>query len=267
MFDRFILASDLTRIQKQLGIAKLVCQNPYTPSYNIGYDDTSFVISNYQTKELEQFKFGLKVGNETNYFVRAEGKRNMNDDPQYSGSNAIFLIPEYSRIIRSQRCLVLADAFVVGIKDNAPHLIYMRNKQRPFAFAGIWNKTINEETGDSIYSFAIITTTTNSLLAQLGYKRMPIILNYRSFNSWINPSTSLSKILSMLHPYSANSMNTYPISTRIIDRTVNEKLLVSPLRFSVNKDPIEINSVKSARRNKFSQADKQTLGERINISN
>lgn len=103
MFDRFILASDLARIQKQLGIAKLVCHKPYVPSFNTGFEDASFVISNYQTKELEPYKFGLKIGNQTNYFVRAEGKRNLCDDPQYSGSNAIFLIPEYSKLIRFQR--------------------------------------------------------------------------------------------------------------------------------------------------------------------
>src|SRR5690554_5949551 len=100
MLDRFLLVSDLKRIQSQLGIAKINCSSPYIPSYNIGFNDYAYVISNYQTKELQPFKFGLKGIGETKYFVRAEGKRNLNDDPNYSGSNGIFLMPEYRKIIR-----------------------------------------------------------------------------------------------------------------------------------------------------------------------
>lgn len=177
MFDRFLLISDLKRIQSQLGIAKISCSSPYIPSYNIGFNDYAYVIANYQTKELQPFKFGLEGIGQTKYFIRAEGKRNPKDDPMYSGSNAIFLLPEFNKSIRFKRCLVLADGFVVGLDNNTPQLIYLRNRQRPFAFAGIWNKTMNEDTGEPEYSFGIITTTANSLLAGMGYKRMPVILD------------------------------------------------------------------------------------------
>jgi len=70
-------------------------------------------LANYQTKELQPFKFGLNGIGNAKYFVRAEGKRNINDDPKYSGSNAIFLMPQFSKIIRSQRCLVVAGALVI----------------------------------------------------------------------------------------------------------------------------------------------------------
>jgi hypothetical protein len=36
---------------------------------------------------------------------------------------------------------------------------------------------MNEDTGEPEYSFGIITTTANSLLAGMGYKRMPVILD------------------------------------------------------------------------------------------
>jgi putative SOS response-associated peptidase YedK len=265
MFDRYLLVSDIKRIQSQLGIAKIPCSSPYIPSYNIGFDDEAYVMANYQTKEMEPFKFGLKGIGETKYFVRAEGKRNLNDDPRYSGSNAIFLMPEFSKIIRSQRCLVLADAFVVGLDNNAPQLIYMRDKQRPFAFAGIWNKTINESV-EPEYSFAIITTTSNSLLAGFGLKRMPVILNDSYFNRWINPSAPLGEILSMLYPCPTDKMNAYPISSRIADKSLNNKSLVKPVGKSMFEENIgvEIKNWGWRRKNNFS-TDQTSWGERRNL--
>ena len=35
-------------------------------------------------------------------------------------------------------------------------MVYLRDKKRPFAYAGIWNKTNDEATGENVYSFAII---------------------------------------------------------------------------------------------------------------
>ena len=229
MFDRYLLFSDLNRIQSKLGVAKITCSSPYIPTYNIGFGDNVYVISNYQTKELQQFKFGLKcIGDDIKYFIRAEGKRNINDDPNYSGSNAIFLIPGFNKIIRSQRTLVLADAFVVGIGNNAPRLIYLRDRQRPFAFAGLWFKNMSVDGDEPEHSFAIITTVSNSLLAGFGLKRMPMILDNEQYNRWLNPSTPLGEVLSMLCPYPTNKMNAYPISPRIADRTLNDKSLVTP---------------------------------------
>ncbi len=74
MFDRYLLFSDLNRIQAKLGISKITCSSAYHSSYNIGFDGYAFVIANYQTKELHPFKFGLKgIGDDMKYFVRAEG--------------------------------------------------------------------------------------------------------------------------------------------------------------------------------------------------
>lgn len=263
MFDRYLLVSDIKRIQSQLGISKITCSSPYIPSYNIGCGDNAYVIANYQTKQLEPFKFGLEGIGQTKYFVRAEGKRNLNDDPKYSGSNAIFLMPEFNKIIRSQRCLVLADAFVVGIGNQAPQLIYMQNRQRPFAFAGIWNKTINEDSQPE-YSFAIITVTSNSLLAVFGLKRMPVILDNENINRWINPSASLGEILSMLFAYPPEKMNSYPISCRIADKSINDKSLVKPDGKPLLKEEPGFRMMKIERKSKSNISDKPTLGERRN---
>jgi putative SOS response-associated peptidase YedK len=232
MFDRFILASNFKRITERFNMASLVDADEYKPSYNHSTNDKCYVITNYQTKEILQFEFGIKVlhNNQTEsvMFVRAEGNRNINDDPNYKGSKAIFLQPEFMNIIRQQRCLVLADAFVVGIEKENPFLVYLRYKRRPFAFAGIWNNYFDADTNKEVTSFAVITVPANKLLHQLGYRRMPVILHQHYESSYIRTSTQLSEILSMLDPFPYNLMNAFPITNKIADKTINDFSLVQP---------------------------------------
>src|SRR5665811_143605 len=132
MFERFVLASNFNRISTRFDMAKLADSSTYNPSYNLSPGNNSHVIINYQTKVIEQAVFGLKGLSckipESLPFVRAEGKRNLSNDPYYTGSKAIFLQPEFKNLIRNQRCLVIADAFIIGIESNNPHLVYLRDK-------------------------------------------------------------------------------------------------------------------------------------------
>ncbi len=234
MFERFILASNFKRIESRFSMAKIPESNTYIPSYNILPADKTYVITNPQTKLIAQFEFGLKgLGNKYPNalpFVRAEGDRNLNNDPNYTGAKAIFLRPEFRTIIRTQRCLVLADAFVIGMgNNNPPYLVYLRNKKRPFAFAGIWNKTIDVETGVEIFSFAIITTTANLLIAKLGLKRMPVILHIEYENRWLRPSSELFEILNMLAAYPTDLMNAYPLANKILAEDQYSVASVQPI--------------------------------------
>ena len=186
-------------------------------------------------------------------FVRAEGNRNINDDPFYTGSKAIFLQPELQTIIRTQRCLVLADAFVVNMEN--PHLVYMRNKKRPFAFAGVWSK--NE---DGCLSFAIITVPSNELLYRLGIKRMPVILRQEYETLWIRPSTQLSEVLGMLNPYPTQLMNAYPVATTNTENK-NDISLIKPTGNPIIKEPLYVRFKKVKEERDYSNL--PTLGERV----
>jgi putative SOS response-associated peptidase YedK len=195
-------------------------------------------------------------------FIRAEGDRNAEDNSTYKGSKAIFLKPEFNRLIRYQRCLVLADAFVVGIDKNKPHLVYLRDKKRPFAFAGIWDRVKDKSSGEVTHSFAIITTTANLLISKLGLKRMPVILINEDESTWLRTSAQLSDILIMLSPYPANLMNAYLIGDKINDKTLNEISLIQPIGKPVIKEFIYTRTKKPKRENSFMNI---TLADRMGI--
>jgi putative SOS response-associated peptidase YedK len=260
MFERFVLASNYDRIRQKYDMASLPEGEEFLPSYNITMDAYSYVVKyeltinpealdmplkmrnfykeKVPTCAIRSFKFGLQgVERDTKYFIRSEGDRNLNNDPNYTGSKAIFLNHKYKRIIREQRCLVIADAFIIGI-DTKPYLVYLKDKKRPFGFAGLWNATTDAK-GQETHSFGILTTVANPLLRKLGYDRMPVIIREQNERRWLSKSTELSQVLSMLNPYPHHLMNAYPISDKINDSQNNDMSFIQPIGSRIYTERIE----------------------------
>ncbi len=260
MFDRFVLASNYERIRKKFNITSLPDGQNYVPSCNIAPNDNSWVIileqplnpeaiagppdvqaalsERRQAQVIRSFKFGLEgIEKGTKYFIRSEGERNLQNDPHYSGSKAIFLNNKYKRIIRGQRCLVLADAFIINL-DKKPYLVYLRDHQRPFVMAGIYNET-QDKNGIKSYSFGILTTVSNPLIRKLGNDRMPVIIPENRVKSWLSKKTPLSYVLSMLTPYPYEQMNAYEISEKIKDTANNDLSVIQPIGERLYSEKIE----------------------------
>lgn len=216
-------------------------------NYNISPGQYAPVITNVNPHEIQLFKFGLTpfwAKSEMNLFnARAEGDYNQEDNPGSSVAKGIILKKAFRKPIRSQRCIVIASAFIEGplsLGLSQPYLIYLRNHQNPFAIAGIWDTWLNPKTGFPENSFSIITTTANSLLRQIGNPRMPVILSDSEAKRWINSGTELSRITSMLNHYDSKLMNAYPIDPRIKDPAANDKQLLHPTgnRLLVEEKPV-----------------------------
>ena len=205
MFESFILASSLQRIAR-FNVAQFP-EPGYTPSYNIRPGDSTMVIVQGESHRFRQFRFGLQRDDQVQAFVRAEGNKNPDDDPGYSGSKAIFLMPEYRKLIRFRRCMIPADAFIVKKSPDCWYLVFLQNKRRPFAFAGICT-----EDSEGEGSFAVITVPANALLVGLGQKRMPVILHAGDEGRWLKDETPLSGILQSLCICPAGQMNAYPVA-------------------------------------------------------
>ena len=161
--------------------------------------------------------------------ARAEGDKNMKNDPAYNGSKAIFLQSAFRKPMQSQRCLIIADAYYEWSDRKKPFLVYLQNRNRPFAFAGIYDRWTNPESKEIVESFAIITTVANSLLRSIGVQRMPVILSRSSELQWIKASNHLSDVLRLLNPYPAEKMNAYPVSGMVNMEGVNDPVMLNPI--------------------------------------
>jgi putative SOS response-associated peptidase YedK len=91
------------------------------------------------------------------------------------------------------RCLILADGFYewqwlddLG-KKKQKYLIHLPNNQA-FAFAGIYSKWIDKQTGELLNTYSIVTTEAQGLMLNIhnSKKRMPVILNPENEQDWLN---------------------------------------------------------------------------------
>ena len=234
MCGRYIVVQKIEAIEQRFNV-KAPEGLGYEPSFNVAPGKYAPVITNENPRELKLFRFGL-----TPFWAkkpmmlinaRSEGDHNKENDPAYHGSKGIITKPSFRKPIRSQRCLIIADAFIEGTtkeKLSKPYLVYLRNKNRPFAFAGIWDAWKDNGNNELIYSFAIITTVANSLLQKIPHHRSPVILDRRDERTWLDTDAPLTDITSMLKPYAGELMNAYPISTAIKNPRNDSKENIQP---------------------------------------
>lgn len=232
MCKKFILVSDLETIENRFNVRLETNILAIPKMYSISCGDSSYVITSQDPNVLQIFNFGMTPSYSTEPLnlinARAEGDKNLSNDPSYNGSKSIFLKPAFMKPIQSQRCIVIADAYYEWSGQNKPYLVYFQNKNRPFSFAGIYDCWKNPETGEIIYSYAIITTTANNMLQCIGVKRMPVILSRSNELQWIKSSNHLSDVLRLLVPYPSEKMNAYPVSDIVNIQGVNDPSMVKP---------------------------------------
>jgi putative SOS response-associated peptidase YedK len=233
MCGRYVIISKVKSVEKQFQAS---ANFQWKPNYNLSAGQLAPVITSEKPQEIQAFHFGFTPSwsRKQTWVInaRAEGDHNPNNEPNFRGSKGIIKKPFFRKSIRSKRCLVIADAFIEGTtkeKLKKPFLVYMRNKERPFAFGGVYDEWVNSETGEILKSFAIITCPPNSLMQKIPHHRMPVIIPLKFYKHYLNPNADLSEITALLEPYTAQKMNAYPIDASISKIKTNEAAALKPL--------------------------------------
>ena len=137
--------------------------------------------------------------------------------------------PAFREAFRHRRCLIPADGFFEwkrGAKPKQPYYLRLKD-DRPFAFAGLWERW--RKGGLVIESCAIITTDANELVAPL-HDRMPVILDARDYNPWLDPRVDDSEKLGrLLRPYPAERMTAYPVSMAVNSALHDAQECIAPV--------------------------------------
>ena len=169
---------------------------------------------------IELFTWGL-IPAWTGDMTQADKMRAMTLNAR---SETAFEKPSFRKSITYQRCLIPADGFfewqTIGDK-KIPWFIKIRDTEI-FSFGGIWEKW-NAPEGDTMFTFSILTTDANVLMANIhnSKKRMPLILHPEDENNWLDPGLSKEVIQQMLVPYPESEMSAWTISKMITTRGVN----------------------------------------------
>ena len=126
--------------------------------------------------------------------------------------------PAYERAFRRHRCLVPAEGFYEWQRRGSrkqPMFIHRRDGE-PMAFAGLWAAWRDEASDtDWLRSCAIVTTNANNTLAPL-HDRMPVVLEERDWDGWLDPDTGdVDALARLLQPASDDLLVAYPVGTAV----------------------------------------------------
>ncbi len=126
-----------------------------------------------------------------------------------------------------RRCLVLSSGFyewqhIFPLGKNGkplktatkiPYFIQVKN-QPIFFMAGIWQSWTDKDSGETVDTFAIVTTAANNLMAQIhnSKKRMPVILPETLAIEWLQKDLPAQRITEIAgYSFPAKEMEAYTI--------------------------------------------------------
>jgi putative SOS response-associated peptidase YedK len=221
MCGRYLRRSDKQRIAEAFHLGRLPENFILPPDFNIAPATFQPVIRLHRDtgeREIVMMRWGLVP-----YFARSaaefKGFSTINAKAETVARNGMWKAPFAKR-----RCLVPADGFYEWLKveptpgsrgkpQKKPFAYTLRNDE-PFAFAGLWDAWKDPVTGDWLQTFAIITTEANELTGEV-HDRMPVILQPRDYNRWLERGEAQTPPLDLLRPYPAEGMTACPANAAV----------------------------------------------------
>lgn len=195
----------------------------FRPVYNAAPTQYLPVITNKDKNKIQFFKWGLipfwaKEKPMGNYLINCRVETMAEK-------------PSFRNLASRKRCLVISDGFYEWKKDRKrkiPYCIKLKNNEL-FSFAGLWD-TWKDKSGENIYSFTIITTRPNELIAPI-HDRMPVILTPENEQLWISNELNIKNLLPVLTPYDSDKMTAYTVSTMVNTPENNFKEILEPFNY------------------------------------
>jgi len=125
--------------------------------------------------------------------------------------------PSFREPFRQKRCIIPANGFYEWKQDGKHKMPFWIHPKDDgfFAFAGLWDQWLDNQTGEIITSTAIITTEPNELMKDI-HDRMPVILKPDDWKLWLDRDVQESAaVMPLLTPYSSDLMEAFEVSTYV----------------------------------------------------
>ncbi len=197
-----------------------VYEELYRPSYNCAPSQKLPVISNDDQANLSFFKWGLIP-----FWAK---------DPKigYKMINAkaetIMQKPSFKNSFKRKRCLVISNGFYEWKKEKhgkIPFRIFLKD-EKLFSFAGIWDEWKDSE-NRPVRTFSILTIKPNKLMEMI-HNRMPVILEAKDEQSWLNEEKP-EEVVKLLKPFPPEKMEAYKISSLVNSPRNDSGEIINPI--------------------------------------
>lgn len=228
MCGRFLLTSPIEALRRMFGVDSGL---NIPARYNIAPTQVTVVLrpTGDGGKELVLLRWGLVPSWAKDLSI---GSKLI-----HARSDGVATKPSFRAAFRQRRCLVPADGFYEwsekagppGKQARKPPYLIKRTDGAPFTLAGLWERW--NSGGETIETFALITTDANATLGTI-HHRMPVIIAEADRAAWLDPANKDAEAL--LKPAPDDAMTAIPISTRVNNVRNDDPSLIEPA-----VDPVE----------------------------
>lgn len=139
--------------------------------------------------------------------------------------------PAFRAAFKYRRCIIPVDGFYEWHKSaesrtKTPYWIHRRDR-KPFALAGLW-ETWDKSGAGPLETCTILTTHANAMMGML-HDRMPVILEERDFDQWLNTEPKDSaRLQELFHPAPDDYLEAWPVSTAVNSPAHQGETLIEP---------------------------------------
>jgi putative SOS response-associated peptidase YedK len=203
MCGRFTITADGETIRGEFGLPDMPFD--YRPRYNVApLQDVLAIVHDGEQPRAGWLRWGLVPSWADDPTV---GTRMIN-----ARSETIDERSAFRDAFERRRCLIVADGFyewqrIGGIK--VPMRVRLRN-QRPFAFAGLWEKW-SRGGGPPLATCTILTTSPSPSIAGI-HDRMPVILGPEQRTLWLDRHAEPESLKRILQPYPDDEIEAYTVA-------------------------------------------------------
>ncbi|MBP6421599.1 MAG: SOS response-associated peptidase [Propionivibrio sp.] len=152
---------------------------------------------------------------------------------EYSTFNArietVATKPAFRGPFRTRRCLIPASGLYEWKQEGGKKQPYFitGSDDEGIALAGLWDEW-RDSSGFTLASCTILVGPANGLIAPI-HDRLAIILPESACATWLDPNTSIEHASALLHPYPADQMRCWPVSTAVNQARNNTPELIDPI--------------------------------------
>ncbi|MEA1946674.1 MAG: SOS response-associated peptidase [Thermodesulfobacteriota bacterium] len=222
MCGRFSQFSSFQKIQQTFNIETVLFET--IPNYNVApTQEILTIIKHDNENKLEKLHWGLVP-----FWARdiSIGSRMIN-----ARAETVAGKPSFRNAFKKRRCLIPADGFYEwkGEKGNKqPYYVFIPSSE-PFAFAGLWERWTDKDEESVYNSCTIITTAASESIREI-HHRMPVILDPKFHEKWLNAKIQDPKDLEIiLRDGLIHDMKYYPVLKLVNSVKNNDPNCIKPI--------------------------------------
>lgn len=149
-------------------------------------------------------------------------------------SESIYEKQTFRDSFKTRRCIIPLNGFYewkVEDKEKKPY--FVKDVSNDYlAVAGIWDEWFDENLNMKIVTVALITCDASEKLAKI-HHRMPIVLEKKDFDLWLN-SNSLKDVVSLFKPYESEKLDIYEVTNEVNKVLYNNPSCVDEVKNTQN---------------------------------